>query len=147
MHVGSLPSSFSKTKHANRMFQIAPQGKRGNMKMPVGSYHGGELRVQNRVQYEYSAPPNLQIKREDANRSVITCHRAMWVQTRLLWFSHRQKDIPGNTQKYTYMTTNHDIIFPPETTRNMIVLWRGSWHHIPPRMIFVSSTTAGRKKF
>ena len=81
------------------MFQVAPQGKRGNMKMPVGSYHGGVLRVQNRVQYEYSAPSNPQIKREDANRSVITCHRAMWVQTRLLWFSHRQKDI---TRKNTH---------------------------------------------
>ena len=39
-HVGSLPSSFSKTKHVNRMFWIVPQGKRGNMKIPVGSYHG-----------------------------------------------------------------------------------------------------------
>ena len=48
-----------------------------NMKMPVSSYHGGELHVQNRVQYEYFAPPNLQIKCGDANRSVITCHRAM----------------------------------------------------------------------
>ena len=38
-----------------------------------------------------------------------------------------------HTQKYTYMTTNHDIIFPPEATRNMSVLWRGSWHHIPPQ--------------
>ena len=28
-----------------------------NMKMPVSSYHGGELHVQNRVQYEYFAPP------------------------------------------------------------------------------------------
>ena len=56
IHVGSLPSSFSKTKHANRMFRIAPQGKRGNMKMPVSSYHGGELHVQNRIQYEYPAP-------------------------------------------------------------------------------------------
>ena len=27
-----------------------------NMKMPVSSYHGGELHVQNRAQYEYSAP-------------------------------------------------------------------------------------------
>ena len=27
-----------------------------NMKMPVSSYHGGDLHVQNRVQYEYSAP-------------------------------------------------------------------------------------------
>ena len=71
-----------------------------NMKMPVSSYHGGELHVQNRmIQYEYSTPPNLQIKREDANRSVITCHRAMWVQIRLLWFSHRQKDI---TRKNTH---------------------------------------------
>ena len=33
-----------------------------NMKMPVSSYPGGELHVQNRVQYVYSAPPNLQIK-------------------------------------------------------------------------------------
>ena len=48
-----------------------------NMKMPVSSYHGGELHVQNRVQYKYSAPPNLQIKREDVNRSVITSHSAM----------------------------------------------------------------------
>ena len=48
-----------------------------NMKMPVSSYHGGELYVQNRVQYEYSASPNLQIKREDTNRSVITSHSAM----------------------------------------------------------------------
>ena len=47
------------------------------MKMPVSSYHGGELHVQNRVQYEYSVPPNLQIKREDANMSVITCHSVM----------------------------------------------------------------------
>ena len=38
------------------MFRIAPQGKRGNMKMPVSSYHGGELHVQNRIQYEYPAP-------------------------------------------------------------------------------------------
>ena len=55
IHVGSLPSSFSKTKHANRMFRIAPQGKRGDMKMPVSSYHGGEQHVQNRIQYEYPA--------------------------------------------------------------------------------------------
>ena len=55
-HVGSLPSSFSKTKHANRMFWIVPQGKRGDMKMPVSSYHWGELHVQNRKQYEYSGP-------------------------------------------------------------------------------------------
>ena len=27
-----------------------------NMKMPVSSYDGGELHVQNRIQYEYSAP-------------------------------------------------------------------------------------------
>ena len=27
-----------------------------NMKMPVSSYHGGELHVQNRIQYEYPAP-------------------------------------------------------------------------------------------
>ena len=48
-----------------------------NMKMSVSSYHGGELHVQNRVQYECPAPPNLKIKREDANRSVITSHSAM----------------------------------------------------------------------
>ena len=56
IHVGSLPSSFSKTKHANRMFWIVPQGKRGDMKMPVSSCHWGELHVQNRIQYEYSGP-------------------------------------------------------------------------------------------
>ena len=72
-----------------------------NMKMPVSSYHGGELHIQNRIQYEYSAPPNLQIKREDANRSVITCHRAMWVQIRLAWY-----------------------YIPPPETRNMSVLRR-----------------------
>ena len=56
IHVGSLPSSFSKTTHANRMFWIVPQGKRGDMKMPVSSYHWGELHVQNRIQPEYSGP-------------------------------------------------------------------------------------------
>ena len=89
------------------------------MKMPVSSYHGGELHVQNRIQYEYSAPPNLQIKREDANRSVITCHRAMWVQTRLAWYYIPP---PGN-KNYV-------------CTASMIMT-----SYSPPRMIFVSSTT------
>ena len=56
IHVGSLPSSFSKTKHANRMFWIVPQGKRGDMKMPVSSYHWGELHVQNRIPYNTNIP-------------------------------------------------------------------------------------------
>ena len=77
--------------------------------MPVSNYHGGELHVQNRIQYEYSAPPNLQIKREDANRSVSTCHRAMWVQTRLAWYY-----IPPPKQEIClYCVDDHDKIFPP----------------------------------
>ena len=75
VNVGPLPSPFSKSKHANRMFRKLTQGKHGNMKMPViSSYHGGELQVYTRTQYEYPPPETA----DKTRRCKQVCHHMPW---------------------------------------------------------------------
>ena len=77
---------------ANNQLRI-PWGKRGNIK-------------NNHDKVSILSPPqNPQVKRGYANRSVITCHGALWLETRLLWL-------------YTYMQYKQEQVVCPNIVGN-----------------------------
>ena len=95
IHVGSLPSSFSKTKHANRMFRIAPPGRRGNMKMPVSSYHG--------VSCTFKTGYNMNISPPESNVSDTTAGKTRYCNMKMPVSSYHGGDLHvQNRVQYEY---------------------------------------------
>ena len=90
-----LPSSFSKTKHANRMFRIAPPGKRGNMKMPVSSYHG--------VSCTFKTGYNMNIPPPESNVSDTTAGKTRYCNMKMPVSSYHGGDLHvQNRVQYEY---------------------------------------------